>query len=442
MYVRLVSMDNVHKRVFIFTNFNSYQRSFSPIIVVGEQLKMLGQAGYNPILIVSDGWEPPEDSIFSQVETKYLSPVVYQDPPVINEIFEEDVELVYRQLEEIIPANSVVLTHDLIFLPDYTKHHIAARRLAEKESSIRWIHWVHSATGPAGLINERNMYGDKYRELLGSKFPNSVIAYPNAEDIPRVARNFGYEEFEVFEVPHSTDPTEGMHPIVQRLYRDRKLGNAEVLMIYPIRFDRGKVPEMNVRIIGALKQADVVCHLVFCDFQSTGGDKITLKEECKRLARDLNVENNITFLSEFDDVCHLEVSHDIILDLFTLSNVFCMPSRSETYSLITQEAMLKGNLCVLNYDFPAFRQIYGDKAIYRKFSGAEVGMDGFDGKIDTTHSDIDSYFKERIAIPIKGWLQYEKVLKGKTWVRTKRNPDYVFKEYVEPLILGFEDAKV
>lgn len=434
-------MTTIHKKVFILTNFTGYLRSFSPIIVVGEQLKMLKRAGYTPVLIVSDGWEPPADSVFHGVETAYLSPVAYQDPPVVNEMFQEDVDLIHQQLSDTIPDGSIVITHDLIFLPDYTKHHIAARALAEERPNIRWVHWVHSATGPNTLIQEREMYGSKYRELLESKFPNSCIAYPNAQDIPRVARNFGYEEYEVVEVPHSTDPTEGMHPIVRRLYDDKHLGDVEVLMIYPIRFDRGKSPEMNIRVIGALHSIGVSCHLIFCDFQSTGGDKLTLKDECRALAKELGVADKVTFISEFDDACLLEVSHDIILDLFTLSNIFCLPSRSETYSLITQEAMLRGNLCILNYDFPAFRQIYGDKAIYRQFSGAEVGMDGFDGKIDTTHSNIDAYFRDRFAIPIKGWLLHEKVLQGKTWVRTKRNPDYVFRTYIEPL-LGVEDAKV
>lgn len=432
-----------NKQVFILTNFSTYLRSFSPIIVVGEQLKMLQRAGYEPVLIVTDGWEPPQDSIFATVKTEYMSPVTYQDPPVVNDMFREDVDLVFNQLSEFIPAGSVVITHDLIFLPDYVKFHLASRRLAEKESSIRWIHWVHSATGPNTLIAEREMYGEEYKKLLLSKFPNSIIAYPNAQDIPRVARNFGYEEYEVVEVPHSTDLAQHMHPIVQRLYKEKKLYESEVLMIYPIRFDRGKKPEMHVRAVAALKEVGITSHTVYCDFQSTGGDKMVYKQEVKKLAEELGVADQITFLSEFDDMCVLEVDHSIIQELFQLSNIFLLPSRSETYSLIAQEAMAWKNLCILNYDFPAFRQIYGKNALYRQFDGAEIAFDGFDGKIDTTHTDIQEYFRARFALPIKGWLEHEKTLRGSTWVRTKRNPDYIFQNYLEPLLMiGQEDAEV
>lgn len=418
-------------QVYILTNFSSYLKSYSPIIVVGQQIQMLQRAGYEPVMITTEGWAPPEDSIFDGVKTEHLYPSGGHDLP--DDIFESDVLDIYRRLEEIIPENAVVITHDLIFLPDYVKHSIAARRLADKRKSIRWLHWIHSATAPNTLINERAIYGPQYKELLLSKFPNSIICYPNAQDIPRVARNFSFEEDEVVEVPHSTDPTEGMRRIVQRLYNEKDLSKAEVLVVAPMRLDRGKNPKEIVRLMKGCKDIDLTSHLVFVDFQSTGDDKVTLRNETNELADELGVRDRVTFLSEFDGEAILEVDHQVVLELFTLSNVFICPSRSETYSLTTQEAMLKGNLCILNYDFPAFRQIYGKNALYRQFDGAEVALSGEDGKTDTTHSDIDSHYRN-MATNLKYWLEQDKVLRAKTWVRTKRNPDYVFGNYIQPLL--------
>jgi glycosyltransferase involved in cell wall biosynthesis len=426
-------------KVHILTNFAGYLKSYSPIIVVQSQLQQLTRAGYSPVLLVSESWNPPEGTIYSEVETVKLPEVPYSES--LDSTFDRDVNLLYEKLKETLPDDAVVLTHDLIFLPDYTKHNVAARKLAEEKPTIRWIHTVHSATGPNTLIAERSMYSEKYKELLLSKFPNSVISYPNSHDIPRVARNFGYGEEEVFEVPHATDPVEGMHHLVKELYDKKDLGSVEVLSIAPMRMDRGKNPHMIVRAQKGFKDADMTSHIIFCDFQSTGDDKVVYREECKKLAEELGVADRVTFLSEFNPIASLEVDHKIILDLFTLSNVFFLPSRSETYSLVAQEAMLKGNLCILNYDFPAFRQIYGKKAIYRQFDGAEIAHDGFDGKIDTTHSNIEAYMKDRMALAIKAWIKNDKVLSAKTWVRTKRNPDFVFRNYLEPL-LGIKDEDV
>lgn len=423
-------MDNT---VFILTNFSTYLKSFSPIIVVREQLKMLKRNGYKPVLIACEGWET-DDETFNSVETKLMFPAAQHDPKARVEDTEEVVDLVYQQLNDFLPDGASIITHDLIFLPDYTIYNLAARKLAVDRPSLRWLHWVHSATNPEAIGRERGMYGEKYAEALMSPFPNSLICYPNAYDIRRVATNFHFEEDQVVEVPHSTDPTEGLHPLVQRFYDEKKIGEVEVFMVYPLRLDRGKTAEVNVKLIAGFRRLGLRAHLLFCDFQSTGDDKVIYRGELQKLAADLDIDDRVTFLSEFDDMAHMEVSHDIILDFFALSNVFCMPSKSETYSLITQEAMLKGNLCVMNHDFAPFRQIFGDNALYRQFDGANIAISGLNGEIKTEHGNEEEYYRG-LASEIKYYLDHDKVLRAKTWVRTKRNPDYVFREYVEPLLM-------
>ena len=133
-----------------------------------------------------------------------------------------------------------------------------------------------------------------------------------------------------------------MARIVQRLYDEKKLAEAEVLCIAPMRLDRGKNPGMIVRLMKGCLDAGLTSHLVFCDFQSTGDDKVVLRNETNELAKELGVEDRVTFLSEFDGEAVLEVDHQVVLDLFTLSNVFLLPSRSETYSLVAKKLCLKG----------------------------------------------------------------------------------------------------
>lgn len=422
-----------NKTVYILTNFSTYLKSFSPIIVVGEQLKMMKRNGYNPVLIAAETWMPPEDSIFAEVESKLMFPTGQHDPNTQVEQVEEMVDIAYQQLKEILPEKAVVITHDLIFLPDYTIYNLAARKLANERPGLHWLHWVHSATNPRQVAEERAMFGDRYVAALESQFPNSIICYPNAADTFRVAANFGFEEDKVVEVPHSTDPTDGMHPIVKRLYDDKKLGEADVLMVLPVRLDRGKNVEMNVRLIAGCRHIGLNPHLVVCDFQSTGDDKVVYRKDLKELAGSLGVADCVTFLSEFDDMASLEIDHDVILDLFSLSNVFLLGSKSETYSLIAQEAMMRGNFCILNYDFPAFRQIYGKKAIYRGF-GANVDANGLNGETIRHWDNVLVYFQD-LAKELKYWIENDKVINAKTWVRTRRNPDYIFREYIEPLIM-------
>lgn len=399
---------------------------------------MMLRAGLEPVLIACEGWET-DDETYSKVKTEYMYPAAQHDPKAKEEKTEELVGIVYDQLNKILPKGAVVLTHDLIFLPDYTIYNLAARRLANERSDIRWLHWVHSATNPETVSRERNMYGEKYAEALLSPFPNSIICYPNAYDTRRVAVNFNFEEDHVIEVPHSTDPTEGLHPLVQRFYDDKKIGDVEVLVVYPLRLDRGKYAEADIHLVAGLRRIGVKAHALFCDFQSTGDDKVVYREDLKDLARSLDVEDRVTFLSEFDDMATMDVTHDIIMDFFTLSNVFMMPSKSETYSLVTQEAMLRGNLVIMNQDFAPFRQIFGDAALYRQFDGANIAISGLNGEIDTKHGNTEEYY-QGLANEIMYYLEHDRVLKAKTWTRTKRNPDYIFKNYIAPLLaIGKED---
>jgi glycosyltransferase involved in cell wall biosynthesis len=428
------------KRIFILTNFNSYLPAYSPIIVVGDQLKMFQRAGYQPVLIAAEGWEPPEDSIFSQVETIRIFPAHVYNEAKVDDVFHEEVERLYQELNAILEDGSVVISHDLIFLPDYVKHNVACRRIADEKPGIQWLHWVHSATSPYSLIRERAMYGEKYSELLSSKFPHSLVVYPNSYSIPRVARNFGYETDEVVEVPHPTDLAVlwQLDLRVQRLVDEVDLYENDVVMVYPARLDRGKNCEYNVRLTAALKQIGLKAHLIFVDFHSTGDDKVVYREDLKALAREYDIEDKVTFMSEFDESLHLESPKKVVSDLFRLSNVMLMPSKSETYSLVAQEALADGALLILNHDFAPFRQVYGDHAIYRQVGGANIGFDGLDGEINTEYSDIDDYMRG-MAHNVNYYLQHDKVLKGKTWVRKERNPDYIFRTYLEPLLYRVRD---
>lgn len=394
---------------------------------------MLRENGYNPVLLVSDGWNPPEGSPFDNVETRRLTNVPVSNTPGVDATFDRDIDTLFQEMNDIITDDAVVITHDLIFLPDYTKHNVAARRLAVARPSISWLHWIHSATAPQGLIEEREMYGETYKELLLSKFPNSVIAYPNSYDIPRVAKNFSFEEDEIFEVPHATDVSEGMERIVRDYYHKKKVWESQIFMVYPLRLDRGKNAEMNIHLIAAMKRIGVSARVLFCDFQSTGDDKVVYREDLKKLAVTQDVAENVDFLSEFDESAQLEVSHAAVLDFLTLSNVFLFPSQSETYSLVVQEAMSKGNFVILNHNFAPLRQIYGDNAIYRPFD-SNIGMDGFNGEIKTQYQPSTEEWFNEFAGNVMYWITHDKTIKAKTWVRTQRNPQIVFDKFLKPLL--------
>jgi len=430
------------KKVAILTTFTGVDEAYSLIGVVQNQIRMLVSSGYNPVVIVREGFRPEQTFAFPQVDLKYIPNVPCSNfiSEAVDESFKADVEKLKDSLVESLKGVDVVITHDLIYQPESLKLNFAARQITEKVyTKIRWLHWIHSATSPQTLGNELKQ-NDSYFDIISRKFPNSFVVFPNAYSIPRVARNFGYEEDRVKVVHHSTNMPSycKWDELVTKLVIEKNMLQADAIAVYPIRLDRGKQVEVVIKIMAQLKKLKSSVRVVICDFHSTGGDKVVYREELKKIAIDWGLnENDLTFVSEFDEHWKTSVPNKVIHDLFELSNVFIMPSRSETYSLIAQEAGLSGNLLVLNHDFAPFRDIYGKHAIYKQFS-ANIGFDGLDGETNTTFGDERAYFHD-VAMRIKYELENNMVLAQQKRLRKQRNPIWVFKNELEPLLYAEQE---
>jgi len=409
------------KKVAILTNFSGYYRAYSLNIVAEKQVKMLVENGYQPKVIVMEGFKPEGAYSLEGVEMCYTPRIKCFNEWKKDEDFDKDVVEIRASLEQHLKDVDIVISHDLFFQAAMWKYDVVARELAKKYSKIRWLHWVHSATS-----------ADNRKE----KFPNSFVVYPNSYDVPRVAKAFGYEEDEVKVVPHPIDIPDffGFHPLSTKITEEKNLLNSDVICTYPLRLDRGKQPEMCIKTMAQLKKMGKSVRMIFVDFHSTGKDKNEYREELKSIAISKGLNNyEVLFISEQDESLKLESPRQMVKDFMCISNVFILPSRSETFSLVAQEAGLTGNFMVLNFDFPPMRSIYGDYPIYRKFSSNINVNDGMDGETNTKYGDEDAYFRD-IAGYINYMLEHDRVLAMRTKIRKDFNMHAVFKKYLEPLM--------
>ena len=411
------------KNVCVFTNFSSYFQAYSLTIVVERQIKMLCENGYKPKVTVMDGFKPEGEFAREDIELCFLPKVLCHNEwnRDSQEIFDKDVAEIKERLKEHFKGVDCIITHDLFFQASTQKFDTAARQLIKEFPDIRWLHWVHSCATDG-----------KKRE----KFPNSFVVYPNSYDIPRVARAFGYEEDEIKVVPHPIDICGffDMHPLSEKIIKQYDILSADVIMTYPLRLDRGKQPEMCIKTMKQLKKLGKKTRLIFMDFHSTGGDKAKYREELKTMAIDGGLNSDeVIFVSEQDPSLKLEAPRKMVKDFMEISNVFIQPSRSETFSLVAQEAMVTGNFCILNFDFAPMRCIYGNNPLYRKFSSTIDITNGLDGTTETAYGNEDNYFKD-IAGYIIYVLENERTTAQRTIVRQTMNLKAVFKKYLEPLL--------
>lgn len=440
------------KRVAIFTNFGDYQQAYSLTRVVRDQIKMLVTHGYKPTVIVNESFEPQDMYAHPDV-TIFRLPNI----PVSNDIekdptFEADVNAIAKGLERLAPDVDVIITHDVVYQPACLKHNFAARRVAAKFPQIKWLHWIHSATPPVTFGRLVGIFGDDYVNLVRKPFPNSKYVYFNDFSVPSVASNFDISQEEVRVVHHPTDIVGflGISPQVEELVEKKHLLEADAICIYPIRLDRGKQVQMVIRTMAMLKKLGTSVRVVIVDFHSTGGDKVTYRDDLKQIGIDYGLNSDeLTFTSEFNKEWRNELPYAHVRDLMLLSNVFIMPSVSESYSLITQEAGILKNVVVLNYDFPPFRDIFGSNAIFRKYSSNfDVMADPTEAMTSETSRTTTEYgpngapadarrkyeedYHSDTAKMISARLNHPE-MKLSTFLRKHRNLDYIFKRELEPL---------
>jgi glycosyltransferase involved in cell wall biosynthesis len=418
------------KKVSILSTFYSIDRSYSLTTVVEEQIKMLVENGYDVDVIVTDTFGKP-DGYFAhpKVTLKFIPDCQRSNEGDLKENYQDDVKKIEEKLDEALKGVDVCLTHDVIYQPAHIIFNLAARNIAKRRMDLRWLHWIHSATSPRIRCNTPFV-----SDIIQSKFPNSFIVYPNAGDIPRVARNFKYEEDEVKSVHHATDIPDylGFNEWSKKIYRQHKFEEADIIATYPIRLDRGKQVEHVIKTLGAIKRLGRQVRGVIMDFASTGGDKVDYRKWLHQQAKLWDVEKEIIFTSEFDKELEYSCPREMVRDFMMASNLFILPSTSETYSLIAQEAMICKNFIVLNRDFPPMRSVWGDTPLYKQFSSAINALDGQDGSTTTKHDNEMDWYKD-LGLAICYYIDNNPSLKMNTLVRKTRNSTYIFKNQLEPL---------
>lgn len=437
-----------NKKITIFTTFSDNSEAYSLNRVVKDQIKMLLNGGYQVAVVVAEPFDAGT-TIYAdpRVELKRIPLVPVHNEVKKDETFDEDVTKIETALNEVLSDGDIVITHDVIYQNAALKHNFAARRVAEKKPQIKWLHWIHSATSPVTLANLRSYFADEYLNLIAKPFPNSFYVFFNHYSIPRIAENFNIPREIVKVVHHPSDLADvyALSPQVEKVARSHNMYAADAICVYPIRLDRGKQVQYVIRTMGALKNNfDLSVRVVIADFHSTGGDKLTYRDELKGVAIDAGLNNeDLIWTSEEFEEWKGEVPHADLLGFMRLSNVFIMPSVSESYSLVTQEAGLNGAVTILNFDFPPFRDIFGPNAIYRKYSSNLDMMNGMDGHTNTEYGPNNASPEERksheqryhieTAGLIHAQLKSSDAIQLKTFLRKFRNLDYIFKHELEPL---------
>jgi len=268
---------------------------------------------------------------------------------------------------------------------------------------------------------------------------NSRFVFPNHTDIPKLAQMRSMLEQDINFVPNSRDICDyfGMDPLVKKFIREKKLLDADILAVYPTRMCVNKQPEKAVKLMAALSTFGKKVKVVFANSYSNATREKELMETCRQIGPmwGLN-EEDILFTSEYDQKWELYCHAEAVRGLQQIADIFVLPSDSEACSLVLLEAALCRQLCILNGDFAPVHEVLEFNALYGRFSSTTTTTTHIDPNTNKPSAEAEHNYYRSLAAVILLELARNKTASAFSEVKRKYNGDYVFKSYIEPLLLS------
>lgn len=357
-------------KIGIFSTFYRIDPAYSLCAVVLDQLQALVKHGHKPVLFVLPMFKD-EALVPEGVEIRKCVPQLILEPykgTSFPDHWKEDVEKCKVAFEKNLQDITHLICHDTFFIDTYLPYNIALR---ESALSCKMFAWTHSA--PSNRPNlEDNPHANRY-----TLPPRTKLVYLNHDRVTALAEMYGAWDNDVRVVNNSRDPRTfwGLDPLVTRLVDQYNLFEADIISVYPVSTPRmisGKGLDKVIKIHSKMKELGYKTRLIVCNGHANAQPDQRLISETQMWASGLNINHNeLIFTSLQGKEYELGVPPRVVSDLFRISNTFIFPTVSENSSLVLLEAMLSGNLLVLNEKVGTLREHAGPSALYVDFDYRE-----------------------------------------------------------------------
>lgn len=407
------------KTVGFLTTFNEWSPQYSLTSVVGDQLTAHVKNGYRTVLFVLESFKDDE-KVPKGVEIRKVLPQIILEPYQgleYPETIMEDVERVSVALKEHGRDLDFIIAHDWIFIDTYLPYNMGLRA---SELPAKQFHWIHSAPSVRPTL-EDNHHASRYTLPRNSK-----LVYLNHDKALALAEMYDTPLHNVKVVHNSTDPRTfwDLDPFVKEMTNKYDLLSADIISVYPVSTPRmidGKQVDIVIKIHAYLKKLGYTTRLIIPNAHANAEREKNMIQSMKDLAKDYGLTPYEVIFTSPEGYEH-GISRRAVSDFFRLANLFIFPSISENCSLILLEAMLSGNLCVLNKDCSGLQEFGGDSALYFKFGNLDMGQRNYELALNKA-----SYLPD-IAKIIKSELENNKMFKINRRARQRHNYDTMFSQ--------------
>lgn len=424
-------------KVALLTMFNGLSKTYSLVNVVEEQLGMLLRAGMEVKLLVSQ--DCPEEERYGVYKDERIQwvkvvnrfageQIHWRDYSIasgtVHDTFFGEADTIAGDYLRHLGDVNVCILHDILYQGWHLVHNVAIRKAQPFLPHVKFLAFTHSL--PVNRPLEIHWpFSARFTPM-----PNTTFIYPTEAGLGALSHqyNTGIEACRC--VSNSFDLLAGASKDVKLLAATTDLLSPDFLIIYPGRLSSGKQFEKAAALAGAIRTVSGgTVRLICCDFPSLD----TNQSRYKALIREAGIQQGLT---EEDVVFTSDAGwkdgfpHGGVLELFRLSNLFICPSFSESFGLIVLEAASGGNFLVLNQAVSALEEL-GTRlgAYFMRWNARNMG---YDTRESYYPSEAD-YLKEH-AQHIVERMKQNPVLQAKTLVRQCYNPEWIWRNQLEPLV--------
>lgn len=406
------------KKIAVLTHFAGFQDSYALHVGWMERARLLEHVGEDFDFLVNDncrdGIYPHQRAVLGRMK---------ESAP-----FDARVEFFRDQYLELLAGYDAILTADLIYQRkgNFLAYN-AAMRAAAPHLKAHWYHWIHSGwtRRPAGI---------RYPESLRyTMMDNSTIVYLNGSELAGVAEQYGTDLEHVACVYNPKDPRcfFDFHPLSREIVRRLDIPSKHAVQIFPhcaTRMD-AKGIDAVIRVFAALKRAGLSVALILAQGNARRVQGEIAKK--KRWMARLGLVDGEDYLFTCDITENFApLPRRAVADLYRVANLFVFGSWRETVGNCFQEALVSGNLLVLNQNLPPLTEMGGPDAIWFDTTYKTPGVpDGAQGDLQQVdYRDETKYFDELAARIIERLPD-----RSHLW---RFSYDWIWENQLRPLLYG------
>jgi glycosyltransferase involved in cell wall biosynthesis len=419
------------KTVAILAPINKPDTRYSVAGVVLDLARVLADNGHRVKLLVREGFELdslPGIEIYHL--PNYSKDVGWETPVEELDVLglEQYAFETGSMISTLIADCSSVLTHDIVFNPQFLWLNMAARQAAESQPAVCWVHWTHSLP----LHFKTELYP---RSLCRAPWPNARFVALSHTGIRYIAKFYDIPEHLVSVVHNFVLPAGvwGMDKLTASIWGH--VDRAEIVMLTAGRLSPGKQLHKSCTLLASMRQhADVRGLFVFSYTQ--GEEKRKEFEELCALRDELGLSpEHLVFLQDLKDLGDLSLGldRDQVQSLMRGADVFVHSSYAESFGLTVLEAAAAGCFMVLNDDVPVFQEFAG---IHQKgFQHTAAYLLSFGSYLrEVSYQPTEHQWYADRGRELVDVLRANPQHQAKKQIRTRYNGQWVYENQLQPLL--------